>query len=224
MANPSETVKFGGVTFRRYPDAKGWAERAYFTPGIADRTNGVRRLHEEIWMAHHGRQIPADHHIHHLDGNPLNNAPENLACLTEAEHAAHHTHERRGVCTPEARANLERIRPLASAWHRSPEGLAWHAENGRRVWEGRGSHAFTCQQCGSSGETRALHGGERFCSNACKSAWRRASGVDDEQRNCERCRSPFTVNKYSRTRFCGSSCARRDSLERRRARLESDRC
>ncbi|WP_428957727.1 HNH endonuclease signature motif containing protein [Streptomyces sp. cg35] len=223
MPKRVETVRFQGITFRRYPEAEGWAEQAYYTPGIADRLNGKRRLHEEIWMAHHGRAIPAGHHIHHRDHDPLNNDPSNLACLSPAEHAEHHAGERRGSCSPEALANLERIRPLAAVWHRSAEGHAWHVEHGKRTWEGREAQAFTCQQCGDSYESRSSHGQERFCGNACKAAWRRASGVDDEQRNCERCTSGFTANKYSKTRFCGHSCARRDALERRRSRLEPDR-
>lgn len=223
MPKRVESILFRGITFRRYPDAKGWSERAYYTPGGTDRAKGIRRLHEEVWMAHNGRDIPAGYHIHHRDGNSLNNDPGNLVCLTEDEHARHHTDERRGICTPEARANLDRIRPLASAWHRSTEGRDWHAEHGRKTWEGREAHSLACQQCGNVYETRSKHGLERFCSNACKSAWRRASGVDDEQRNCERCNVEFTANRYSKTRFCGKSCSRRDAIERRRARMESDR-
>ena len=222
MSKRVELIVFRGVTFRRYPDSKNWADSVYYTPGGTDRARGVRRLHEEIWMAHHGRQIPEGHHIHHQDHNPLNNDPSNLACLTEAEHAEHHADERRGVCSPSARANLDRIRPLASAWHGSPEGLAWHSENGRRSWEGVEPQPRTCEQCGGTFHTRSRQGHERFCGNACKAAWRRASGVDNEERQCARCESPFVVNKYSKTRFCGKSCSRRDAIERRRARLESD--
>lgn len=47
----------------------------------------------------------------------------------------------------------------------------------------------------------------RFCSNACRTAKRRESGVDDETRECAHCKTSFTVNKYSRKRFCGNSCA-----------------
>ncbi|WP_408995563.1 HNH endonuclease signature motif containing protein [Streptomyces scabiei] len=173
-------------------------------------------------MAHNGRQIPEGHHIHHRDGDSLNNDPNNLACVSSEEHASHHAEERRGVCSPAARANLERIRPLAAEWHRSAEGRAWHSEHGRQTWEGREAVSYTCSQCGSTYESLSRCGSERFCGNACKSAWRRASGIDNEERNCERCGSVFTVNKYSRTRFCGKSCSRRDAIERRRARMESD--
>ncbi|WP_406079175.1 HNH endonuclease signature motif containing protein [[Kitasatospora] papulosa] len=223
MPKQVESILFRGITFRRYPDATGRAERAYFTPGGTDRGNGVRRLHEEIWMAHNGAEIPSGHHIHHRDGNPLNNKPGNLACLSADEHASHHAGERRGSCTPEAFENLNRIRPLASDWHRSEAGRAWHVEHAQRLWESRTPVAYTCEQCGSGYQSKSRHGGERFCSNACKSAWRRTSGLDDESRNCQRCKAEFHTNKYKKTRFCGKSCSRLDSIARRRAGLESDR-
>ncbi|WP_443050569.1 HNH endonuclease signature motif containing protein [Streptomyces sp. H27-D2] len=221
MSRNVEAIQFRGITFRRYPNAKGWSERSYYTSGGTDRANGVRRLHEEIWMAHHHRSIPSGSHIHHRDGNPLNNTPANLECLTEAEHGNHHAHARRGSCTPESYANLERIRPLASAWHRSEAGREWHSEHGRKVWASLAPLPHTCEQCSERYETRSRRGGERFCSGACRAAWRRASGVDDEDRSCERCGASFRVNKYHRTRFCGKSCSRRNSIAERRAGLES---
>jgi hypothetical protein len=49
----------------------------------------------------------------------------------------------------------------------------------------------------------------RFCSNKCKSRWRRRSGLDDVERICEYCGKAFKVNKYKPTKYCSSLCASR---------------
>src|SRR5690349_8269732 len=119
-----ERVTFNGIEFRRYPNAKSWADRAYFVPGIHHRQHGVGRLHEEIWKAING-PIPEGYEIHHGDGNHLNNDPSNLVCLTDEEHRE--WHRQHPAPLTEARlAHLARIRPNAAEWHRSDEGRAWH--------------------------------------------------------------------------------------------------
>jgi endogenous inhibitor of DNA gyrase (YacG/DUF329 family) len=62
-----------------------------------------------------------------------------------------------------------------------------------------------CVQCGTEYEVTPT-GTSRFCSNKCKSAWRRASGLDDEDRKCPICKKIFRVNKYSNTKTCSRSC------------------
>lgn len=219
MAGRVETITFNGIKFRRYPDAPGLAEQRYYVPGIADRKRGVRRLHEEIWKATHGRDIPEGCHIHHADGDHLNNDPSNLRCLDAETHLEHHGSMPRSEAQLAHWPNAQRA---AAIWHGSEAGRAWHSEHGRRTWEGREPETHTCQQCGASYDTRARHGAERFCSNACKSAWRRAAGLDDQDRTCEQCGATFRVNRYAKTRFCGRACAARYRHARRRAGLESD--
>ncbi|WP_369432060.1 HNH endonuclease [Glycomyces amatae] len=171
-------------------------------------------------MAEHDRAIPEGHHIHHSDGDPLNNNPSNLECITAAAHQLHHSDDRAGECAPERLAHLERIRPLASAWHQSEAGRAWHTRHGARTWANRQPHERRCDQCGAHYDTLSKHGSERFCTNACKSAWRRASGIDDVTRSCEHCGAAFRTNKYSRSRFCGRSCAASNRHAREAGRLE----
>lgn len=223
-ATSADVVTFGGIRFRRYPNAANWADRSYYTPGPADKARGVGRLHEEIWKSAHG-PVPDGCEIHHADFDPLNNDPSNLACLTVAEHKdAHRERGRERASAPAFLEHLDRIRPLAAGWHGSPEGLAWHREHAAAFRFGHaGPHGATCEQCGKSYETTAQHGGERFCSNACKSAWRRASGADDEERRCANCGKAFTVNRYSKTRCCGRKCAQRLRAAGARAGVEPDR-
>jgi uncharacterized CHY-type Zn-finger protein len=124
--------------------------------------------------------------------------------LHAARHANPSEEERRW-----RREHLERIRPLASAWHQSAEGRQWHSALGRLSWADRGSRAFVCEHCGARFESYALHGKTRFCSNACRAAARRAAGADNEERICGHCGKSFTVNRYSKARACSRSCAYR---------------
>ncbi len=202
----SERIKFNGKTFRRYPESKRRSDRVYFTPGVSDKMKGVARLHEEIWKQSNG-PIPAGHHVHHEDHNPLNNDPANLVCIPGKEHHQHHN------ATPEAtaryqseewKAHLAAIRPLAATWHSTPEGIEWHRQHGVNVAAKQPMLAGKCEQCSNAFLSKKP---DRFCSNKCKSAWRRDSGLDDEQRACERCSESFTANKYSKLRFCSRSCS-----------------
>lgn len=196
-----DIIEFNGIKFRRYPESENWADRSYFTPGIADRQRGVKRLHQELWRSIHG-PIPDGCDIHHADGNPLNNDPDNLVCLDSNDHQRSHNH-------PGNPDKLNEVRHLAAAWHRSEEGRKWHSEHAKWTWKVRKPLTKVCDQCGESFETLARRDSDRFCSNACKSAWRRDSGIDDEQRTCEVCGTEFTVNKYYKKRTCSRSCARR---------------
>lgn len=213
MTSRVESIRYNGIIYRRYPDAQQHSDRVYYVAGIGDRQRGYKRLHEDIWRAHNG-DIPTGHHIHHADHDPDNNNPDNLICLTAQAHQDYHADDRRGWCSEERAEHLAAIRPKAAEWHRSDVGRAWHVEHGRTVWARREPDAHTCEQCGTEYDTLSKHGGERFCSNKCKSAWRRAAGLDDEQRACECCAAPFVVNRYSKVRFCSRSHAIKHTARR----------
>lgn len=199
-------IVFNGIRFRRYPQATRRSDRVYFSPGIADRQRGVKRLHEEVWISIHG-PIPEGYHVHHADHDALNNDPTNLVCIPAGEHRSHHasdTDSKEARRTGEWLDHLEAIRPLAAAWHSSPEGKAWHSEHGRLVMDARPMTKQVCEQCASEFESKNP---ARFCSNSCKATWRYHAGIDNETRICEHCGTGFPANKYSRRRFCGKSCA-----------------
>ena len=194
----AETIVFEGVVYYRYPDAKRESDRRYY------KRQG-KRLHAEIWKSHHG-PIPKGHVIHHKDGNPGNNDIENLELL---EHCAHTRLHHKGKLSERKREHLAEIRPLAAEWHRSDEGREWHSDHGKKAWAVRKPIRKRCVQCGVGFDSIARRDGDRFCSNNCKSAWRRASGIDDETRTCPTCGRAFVVNKYSRVRHCCRSCSAR---------------
>lgn len=207
----SESVVFRGITFRRYPDSKRRTDRLYFAPNGTYRAKGMGRLHEEIWKAAHG-PIPEGHHIHHVDHDPLNNDLSNLACITAAEHVEHHAKSKKAdprYTSPEWLEHLARNRVKAAEWHRSPKGRAWHSQHAIRAAAQKPLSAGVCDQCGNAFTSKSP---QRFCSNKCKSAWRRASGVDNETRDCKLCGSGFTVNKHARVMYCSRSCASRSKF------------
>jgi len=52
-------------------------------------------VHRLVWALGNG-PIPAGHHIHHVDGNKLNNAPDNLVSMPAEEHLRLHRNEEVG--------------------------------------------------------------------------------------------------------------------------------
>lgn len=211
----SEMVEFEGKIYRRRPDAKQRSDRVYFHCG----STGIR-LHVAIWESVNGR-VPAERHIHHVDGNPLNNEIANLLCVAAASHAKLHPDD------DERRAwrvrHLAQIRSKTVEWHRSEEGRAWHREHGRQAFKKRKPITKRCAQCGKSYEDITRRPSARFCSGACKSAWRRAQGSDLVERVCPRCSRRFMRSKYSKTKYCTQLCGVRAASEAKAAGLRPKR-
>lgn len=56
------------------------------------------RLHQYIWMAANGCDIPNDYDVHHIDGNKLNNSIYNLELV---EHKIHISEHKKGIVLSE---------------------------------------------------------------------------------------------------------------------------
>lgn len=65
-----------------------------------------------------------------------------------------------------------------------------------------------CEYCGKeyNSSSNVAHK-QRFCSAKCKMKWRRANGLDREERVCIYCGKTFTCNKTLSTKFCSKRCA-----------------
>lgn len=166
-----------------------------------------KRLHVYVWEKHNG-SIPKGYEVHHATGDKARNEIDDLQLLTAEEHRAYHINHMSEERREQLRKNLEeKARPKASEWHRSEEGREWHRKHGRDTWKNRKPITYTCTNCGNEFESLNVYtdNSNRFCCNNCKSAWRRKTGVDNEQRNCEICGSEFTANKYSKAKRC-SQC------------------
>lgn len=159
------------------------------------------RAHRWVWNNIHGK-IPVGYHVHHKDENKSNNSIENLELIEGHRHLSIHSSR------PE---NIERMRKIADenrhltkAWHGSEEGLAWHKAHGILGWINREPINIICKVCGKESKTKTFH--QEFCSNACKSAFRRKEGIDDEKRTCCICKKEFIANKYSKGKTCSRIC------------------
>jgi hypothetical protein len=115
---------------------------------------------------------------------------------------SHWTKEKR----EQARKHAEKIRPLTKEWHASEEGRKWHKNHGVDAWNKRRCYSKNCSFCNTSFETKTYH--QTFCSNKCKSASRRASGIDLIEVKCEFCKLLFKKDKNSNTTCCSKSCGR----------------
>jgi len=206
MAEPkSETVVFNGMKFYRYPTSTVRSDRKYFR-AFPIRGSACVYLHRAIWE-HHNGEIPERFEIHHIDENTLNNSIDNLECIHQTPHQS--VHAKAWFADPDNKAwsdkHLEEIRPLTKKWHASEEGHAWHAAHAKEIADRMVATPHICEFCGDEYPS-VEHGNNRFCSNKCKSAARRASGVDDVDRVCVICGNTFRINKYSKTKTCTRKC------------------
>lgn len=162
------------------------------------------RLHAYMWRTRMGA-VPDGVEVHHVDEDKGNNEVSNLELLPVHDrrvlHGAPMTDERREALRRNLRENAA---PKAAEWHASEEGRAWHSEHARRMWEKTGGSRYVCTMCGKEFTSRKRYrdGSNRFCSGACKSAFRRMMGYDNEERTCVVCGSRFVTGKYGKVVRC----------------------
>ena len=165
------------------------------------------RLHRYVYICEVGN-IPPGYHIHHIDFNKDNNDASNLVALSEHDHLKLHGDKAAEERYEELILNLDiNARPKASEWHSSEAGIAWHKEQYEKYKDKlHEKKMHICECCGTSFEA-VDNGKNRFCSNKCKSKWRRDSGIDNETRICEHCGKEFVVNKYRKQKCCSKKCS-----------------
>lgn len=201
-----ETIVFEG---RRYcPDGKGY----YYN------STTRKRLHQAVWITYNG-PIPDGCEIHHKDLNKDNNDIDNLECMTSQEHKALHAALITEEDKEQKRKNLnEAARPIANRWHKSEEGRNWHREHIKQQHKnGVFTKTLICTNCGKEYTGHlAKKGGNTFCSNTCKSAYRRKTGKDLIPRICIICGKEFMTLKGRNAKTCSQSCANKYSWNMRR--------
>ena len=162
-------------------------------------------LHQYVYEKEIGPQKKG-YSVHHIDHNKDNNNSNNLKQIKNVKHTTMHAREY--FHDPKNRQkildHLDKVRP-DHVWPTDPlerEIFRQHLIDGMKNIKPINK---ICEYCGNSYDVSPL-GQSRFCSNKCKSAWRRDSGLDDEKRICIVCGNEFMENKYSRTKTCSRSC------------------
>lgn len=177
---------------------------------LCHETSGTgTRLHRDVWEFYNC-EIPKGYEIHHKDHDKSNNNIENLQLLKKSRHSKLHGRELTEYEREWRRKNLEEnARPAATEWHKSEEGRNWHSEQQKDIWGKKEPIKYVCDNCGKEFESLHAYGEKqnKFCSNACKSAYRRKSGADSIEMVCEYCGKMFISGKYQKRRFCSRSCA-----------------
>ena len=164
-----------------------------------------KRLHIYVYECERGRAVPAGYQIHHIDGDKSHNEISNLACIPLHNHLSYHSRTYVEEHREEVNKQMESIRPMTKAWHRSPEGHEWHKQQYEKVKDLlHAEHDFVCVYCGKpfrSSQTKS-----RYCCNAHKTAYRNRLGLDNEDRTCVVCGKTFSVNRYQKTKTCSMEC------------------
>lgn len=167
-----------------------------------------KTLHQAIWE-HHNGELPKGYHIHHIDHDALNNDLSNLKLMSAEEHLKYHASLRDKEVL---RENMHKAMLKAKEWHKSEEGREWHRKHYEKMKDKFHIEVeLICLHCGVKYKTTKKD--SKFCSNKCKSAFRRKNGLDDVVKKCERCGKEFKSNKYSKTKFCSKSCSRKNYWE-----------
>jgi hypothetical protein len=206
-----EIVEWNGWLYRRYPESEHLSDQRYFQRSTK---RGRRTLHRDIWESAFG-SIPKGCHIHHKDGDTTNNVLETLECVSAKQHMARHPWD--DARKARQAQHLDRVRPLTKKWHRSAGGRAKHKKIAALAYAAFIPVPKACEHCGSIFNPRKIGNVDRFCSNACRSAHRRKSGIDDIKKICARCGRGFYCNKYAATVTCSRSCANRHRSRSRSA-------
>lgn len=167
------------------------------------------RAHQWVWINHHGKP-PKGYHIHHIDEDKSNNSIENLELMKNARHLR--MHMAKNMMDPIkrqiAKNQCEKIRPLAKKWHKSEEGRAWHKYHAIKHNFGNGPLCdYKCLLCGKEYKSKIIaENRTKFCSNKCKSSWRRREKIDNIEIICTICLQKFNKSKYSKQKYCSKKC------------------
>ena len=198
MARPKgkkEYLEFNGEYFSKDEKTGYW-----------QNTKTRERMHRYVWKHYYG-DIPKGFRVHHVDGDKSNNDISNLALLPHEAHVKLHAKNRSPETLKKLQDNCERIRLLAKAWHSSNEGREWHKDQWQKTKDKLfEKKEFVCENCGKT-FLAPNNGSNRFCSNACKSAYRRKMGLDDVVKVCAYCGKEYKANKYKKTKYCSTECA-----------------
>ncbi len=157
-------------------------------------------LHRYKYMKEKGA-IPGGWHVHHEDRDCYNNDISNLIAISPEDHYKLHPTAPEILVTWQS-AGIK----AAPEWHSSVAGSDWHKANyekNKATLQEKVQRE--CCNCGIAVMTKRKLT-NAFCSNNCKSAWRRKNNPDMIDKECEKCKTVFSTRKYNQARFCSRAC------------------
>lgn len=200
-----ETIEYEGKIWYRYPNSKRSSDRNYFQ-------KSGKFLHHYVWEKYHGERKKG-FLIHHIDGNFANNSIDNLEEITPKEHRSI-KHKLEGEKLEKRKKWADQIRPLTTEWHKSEKGKEWHEKHAQKHKFGKFEFGIAkCEVCGKEYLKKTTR--QRFCSNACKSQYRRNNKLDEKEKICEFCHQKFYTNKFKDARFCSRQCKNKSMWQQR---------
>ena len=198
---------FDGKTFTR-DDSTG-----YYLCASKSADGRRKRMHVYVWEYYNG-SVPADYHVHHKDEDKSNNDISNRELKMGTEHLSFHGKEKFEKNMDKALKHLEEIRPMTKEWHKSDEGHEWHKNHYEKMKERLyQKQNFKCLVCGKEFESTQVN--SKFCSNNCKSKYRRNEGIDNIEMECVVCGKKFVKNRYSKKETCSRECGTKLLVYRR---------
>lgn len=142
-------------------------------------------IHRDIWEDNFG-PIPEGYHVHHKDGDRLNNVIENLECVSIKEHSERH--------------------PGFAEWTRRDDVRKSHSKMMRRILDETPIRTQTCEICGKEFTYRQANGvPAKVCSNQCRGKKNRMTYTKTFV--CAYCGKEFTRFIGHKRTFCSISCA-----------------
>ncbi|MBQ3442366.1 MAG: HNH endonuclease [Selenomonadaceae bacterium] len=157
-------------------------------------------LHRQVWKFFNG-EIPKGYIIHHIDGDPDNNALANLQMMTIGEHKRIHQldvkrlDKKKFVCTV-----------CGKEYEAVDVGTNKYCSVSCQMKDYNATRPLlvkTCAFCGKEFQTRSKKA--KFCSSSCAS--RSFYTAPKEERTCPICGKVFTVHKSRPKIYCSNKCS-----------------
>ena len=167
MGKPPKTIIYNGV---KYSINRGYYKTTY-------------ALHRKVWEDHFG-EIPSDHHVHHKNGDSLDNRIENLECIHKKTHHSMHfsaIRQLEKMQSPEARAKRKATGNL-------PTTRKKFSRASKKGWGKRKPVGGYCHLCHLGFYTKNFSG-TKYCSPLCRS--RAAALRKTYKKNCVFCGEEF---------------------------------